>query len=173
MFPFACFTDILAGTLQGEVGIAVEVGVGVGGELSRAANAKSAVKNFTEICYVLLGSPSVCVCVLGPGPFYLHFNFALDAGLALWRLQSPRLHLPTNYSRTAAQLRSGQHGLHSTALLTASTRSLQAAQGVATGRGAARSLNPSECKTSATCSYFIFECPFYCLISAENRRAKK
>lgn len=68
---------------------------GEGAKLSRAANAKSAVKNFAEICDVLLGSHSlsvfvcVCECVPGPGTFYLHFNFALDAGRRFMAIAIP------------------------------------------------------------------------------------
>lgn len=93
---------------------------GEGAKLSRAANAKSAVKNFAEICDVLLGSHSlsVFVCVSrGREPFICTSISPSTLAVALWRLQSPRLHLPTNYSRL--QQSRAERGLHSTALLTA------------------------------------------------------
>lgn len=73
---------------------------GAGAKLSRAANAKSAVKNFAEICDVLLGSHSLSVCVSrGRERFICTSISPSTLAVALWRLQSPRLHLPTNYSR--------------------------------------------------------------------------
>lgn len=97
---------------------------GKGAKLSRAANAKSAVKNFAEICDVLLGSHSLSVCVSvfvsvsrGREPFICTSISPSTLAVALWRLQSPRLHLPTNYSRL--QQSRAERGLHSTALLTA------------------------------------------------------
>lgn len=62
---------------------------GAGAKLSRAANAKSAVKNFAEICDVLCLCVCFCVCVPGPGTFYLHFNFALDAGRRFMAIAIP------------------------------------------------------------------------------------